>query len=35
MVGCGALLLVAITFFIFSVSAYHRYFHIIAKQGFE
>jgi hypothetical protein len=33
-VGSGTLFLVAMAFFFYTVSAYHRYFHIIPKHGF-
>lgn len=32
--SCGVMVLAIIAFMIFSVSAYHRFFHIIPKTGF-
>jgi hypothetical protein len=32
--SCGIMVLATIAFMIFSVSAYHRFFHIIPKSGF-
>ena len=35
LISFSVLLLATIVFFIYSVSAYHRHFHIIPKSGFE